>query len=208
MTTRPASDFARIAELSYQADWPCIAGKEDGSARAKVQHLDGQQLIAVPGTDNIACWLADLDALATDTPNFGKVHLGFFKAAMSIQNEVIHSAPDILVGHSEGADLVLLLAAACAMANRKLLTVYAFEPARLCVDDKLKTFFASSQCDVRIYQHGNDIVTMVPRLLQPWRHPTDKLWQFGAPHVGLVEGNVGDHLLGKKYCADLDKAGF
>lgn len=189
---RPTFEYAHLAEVSYGRRVYDI-GEADGAARAIIQHDPDGPVLAIPGTDNIATWLADLD-IATIHTNLGTVHAGFRQAAMSIRDDVFAAKPRILVGHSEGAAIALILAGWLAYEGQGVERVYAFEPPRITTDDTLADLYRATSVDARLYRHGEDIVPMVPRLIEDWQHPAD-LIQFGKP--ALPVWNIEDHEIGR-----------
>src|ERR1035437_3681879 len=96
-------DYARLAQRAY-ATTPTI-GTENTAARAVVE----SGIVSFPGTDNLACWLADLDAGIQHIPGIGAVHCGFWDTLSSIKRPLM-AIPDVevTVGHSLGAALAIL----------------------------------------------------------------------------------------------------
>ena len=179
--------YALLAQAVYSCA-PDI-GIESSAARAIVRDAPDGKCVAIPGTDNIACWLADLDFEVVQTP-LGGLHKGFSTNADAILAAVASVAPDVLCGHSEGADLALAIAGHLCQAGKPLKAVFAFEPAHLCIDDTLRQIFLAHGIQVLITRNGQDVVPIVPRLLQDWRHPWD------VTHIGTATipvPNVVDH---------------
>jgi hypothetical protein len=201
----PASKFARLVAYAYTLSVYDF-GSKDGAARAHIETIDGLKTVAVPGTNDFACWLADLDILTANTP-LGTIHQGFHLAAQTIAGQVIGETPDVLTGHSEGADLALHFAGDCCLAGHPPKLVWAFEPAHLCIDDTLAGIFKHYGVDVKITRHGGDIVPIVPRKIHPWRHPlVSPVIPFGVPTP--VIGGLEDHYLDDRFIADLDGSGL
>ena len=192
--------LATLVAKSYTLDSYDIGSKES-SARAWKQEVNGERCLLIPGTDNIACWLADLNIEVVQTP-VGSIHKGFSEAANSISAGVLSYEPDVLAGHSEGGDLALILGGICCYVGKPPRAIYAYDPARCCIDDRLSKLFKLYSVDVNILQHGNDIVPQVPRLLHDWRHP-EKVQLFGEPAHPII--NVEDHYLNDRYLLDLNK---
>ena len=160
-------DYALLAQQAYSSA-PTI-GKEDGAARAVV-FPDG--VVGFPGTDNLECWLADLNALAIDVPGMGRLHEGFWGAFKEISAPLLAlDGVTVTLGHSEGAALALLYAAQLCLAGKPPREVYAFEPPRVSADGVLAALFKAHGVQLHLYRNGNDIVPLVPRLLEDWRHP-------------------------------------
>jgi len=181
---------AKLAQAVYGAS-PTI-GAEYAAARASV-YGDRQEIVAFPGTDNIACWLADLDALAVEVPGFGRIHAGFWQSWLEIRAGVLGlPGTEVLIGHSEGAALALLCAANLILVSRPPKQVFAFEPPQLTTDATLKNLFAIFGVEVHLYRNGNDVVPIVPRLLEDWQHP-GTLVTIGRPRLPFP--NIEDHAI-------------
>lgn len=180
-------DYARLAQRAYQM--PSQIGAEASAARAIVEG----DAVAFPGSDNLACWLADLDADTVHVDGFGALHHGFWKAFSSISAQLLAlPAAAVTVGHSEGAALAILFAAALCVAGRPPRAVYGFEPPRVSADGTLAALLAAHGVQVNLYRNGQDVVPLVPRLLRPWQHP--------APLIAIGRAawpvpNVVDHQL-------------
>lgn len=190
-------DAAKIAQSVYSA--PPVLGVENSAARA-VTYGTNAEIIAFPGSNNIACWLADLDALVMAVPGFGRVHAGFWEAWLEVRAAVLGlPGIQVTIGHSEGGALALLAAANLCLIGRPPTDVYSFEPPRISTDDVLARIFADHKVNLHLYQNGSDVVPEVPRILQSWQHPAP-LTRIGTrrfiniPFVGLKEDfNVDDH---------------
>lgn len=162
-------------------------GAQFGAGRAKTYGT----AVAFPGTDNIACWLADLDVGTMDLSGFGRVHAGFFEAWLEVRDGVIKLPQiDVTVGHSEGAALALLAAANLCLLGRPPKQVYAFEPPRITTDGTLAALFQANGVELNLYRNGFDVVPIVPRLLKDWQHP-GPLMYIGTPLRPYP--NVEDH---------------
>ena len=167
---------------------PPTYGPASGSGRAVVYGSD----VAFPGTDNVACWLADLDCLLVPTRGMGTVHAGFWGALQTLAPKLAGLRPVNLVGHSEGAALALLYGAALCLAGTPPACVFAFEPPRISVDGAIAALYAHYAVPMLLTQHGNDVVPLVPRLLHAWQHPAP-LTRFALPSEPLP--NVADHYM-------------
>ncbi|CAG9252417.1 conserved hypothetical protein [Burkholderia diffusa] len=180
-------DFALLAQRAYTAT-PQI-GIEGGAARAIVE----RDAVAFPGTNNVACWLADMDIETVAVDGLGVLHAGFWRAFCSIRDALLALPPPaVTVGHSEGAALAILYAAALCQAGDPPQAVYGFEPPRVSVDGMLASLFASHGVRVYLYRHGEDIVPLVPRLVHAWQHPAP-LIAIGTPLLPIP--NVEDHFI-------------
>ena len=79
-------DYAQAARLAYHK--PPDIGNPGSASRAIIQTLEGETVIAFPGSNNLACWLADMDVLIRDVPGMGFVHVGFHDAWKKIADGV------------------------------------------------------------------------------------------------------------------------
>ena len=179
---------ALLAERAY-TDAPTF-GKADSAGRAVVYG----EAVGFPGTDNIACWLADLDAAGDEVDGMGVVHVGFWTAWLEISAQVLAlDGVEVLLGHSEGAALALIAAAQLCLAGKPPLAVFAIEPPRVSADDTLAKLFAAHGVQLYLCRNGLDVVTDVPRLTRPWQHPAP-LTAIG--HASMPVPNIEDHLIG------------
>lgn len=188
------ADYARLAARAYTE--PPMIGLASSAARALVF---SPGVVGFPGTDNLACWLADLDATVVDVRGLGRLHAGFWSAFQQISAPLM-ALPDVQVtlGHSEGAALALLFAAQLCLVGRPPREVYAFEPPRVSADGTIAALFAAHQVKLTLTRNGEDVVPMVPRLLQPWQHAAP-LQQIG--HAVLPLPNVQDHSIDRVVAA-------
>jgi len=183
-------DFALIAREAYTAA-PDI-GRADSASRAIVRHTDAGLVVAFPGTDNAACWVADLDALTVDVPGVGAVHRGFWGAWQAIAPEVtaaIGADPVTLVGHSLGGAIAILAAVSLTLAGRPPAAVFGFEPPRVSPGIGVRALLARGP--VGLYKKGNDVV---PDLPLGWNHAA-LLTHIGVPLLPVP--NVEDHAIAR-----------
>ncbi|MCM2544854.1 lipase family protein [Burkholderia glumae] len=186
--------YALLAREAYTAA-PDI-GVATSASRAIVRHTAGGLVVAFPGTDNVASWLADLDVLPIDVAGVGLVHRGFWGAWSAIASAVaaaIGAQPVTLVGHSLGAALAICAAAALTSAGRAPAAVYGFEPPRVAAGPRLGLLLAAVQ--INLFKNGNDVVPDVPL---GWRHVA-LLTHIGVP--ALPFPNVEDHAIDRVIAA-------
>lgn len=183
-----AADYALLAARAYTE--PPTIGLANSAARA----VDfGGGVVGFPGTNNLACWLADLDATIDVVPGMGQLHAGFWRAFQSISEPLMaRIGVEVTLGHSEGAALAILYAAQLCIAGKPPKAVYAFEPPRVSACGTLQALFAAHGVALTLTQNGNDVVPDVPRLLAPWQHP-GQLKRIG--HASLPFPNVDDHFM-------------
>ena len=184
-------DYAQAARLAYHK--PPDIGNPGSASRAIIQTLEGETVIAFPGSNNLACWLADMDVLIRDVPGMGFVHVGFHDAWKKIADGVAAKIGDqrvIFTGHSLGGALAILAGAAMCLAGKPPKAIYAFEPPRVSIDNTITQLFANNHVDIFLYRNGFDVVPMVPRILHSWQH-CGPLIEIGTP--ALPVPNVEDH---------------
>ena len=179
-------DYAILAQQAY-IDSPTF-GIEQSSARAVVQG----NIVAFPGTNNIECWLTDLDAVVTSVTGLGNLHAGFWKAFLEILDPAMALSPSVLVGHSEGAALAILYGAMLCLAGKPPREIYGFEPPRVSADVTLKHLFQDHGVKVYLYRNGEDLVPLVPDVIYSWQHPAE-LIKIGKPFIPFP--NVQDHMI-------------
>lgn len=181
-------DFALLAAEAYTA--PPDIGKADSASRAIVRHTDAGLCVAFRGSDDIASWIADLDAIPVSVPGMGLVHQGFWQSWQAISGLVmaaIGDQPVTLVGHSLGASLSLLAAASLALAGKPPVAVWAFEPARVSFDLGVRNVLA--KVALHLYKNASD---PVPDLPPGGMHPR-LLIHIGKP--ACILPRIEDHLL-------------
>ena len=180
--------YAIIARDSYIL--PCNIGQQDSASRAIILTNDDGLVVAIPGTDNIACFLADLDIELETHIGMGVLHRGFCDAFLDIGDELLKLNPDVITAHSLGAAIALIYAASLCLCGKPPKAVYAFEPPRISIDNTIAQLLASNGVDLHLTRFGEDIVTQVPRLIHSWQHPSP-LTAIGNAHFPFC--NVEDH---------------
>lgn len=155
---------ALIAKQSYK-DTPTY-GVESQSGRA-VMYPGG--VIAFPGTNNIACLLADLNIDIIDTHTLGKLHKGFWDAFSEVWPSLMRLSPTTIIGHSEGGAIALIYAASLIVSGRPPKEVYAFEAPQHTTDSVMREIFRVSGINPFISHNGHDIVPCVPHLIEGWQ---------------------------------------
>lgn len=181
-------DFALLAQEAYTAA-PDI-GNADSASRAILRQTEVGLIVAFPGTDNAAGWLADLNALTAEVPGVGAVHRGFWGAWQAIAAPVtaaIGLQPVTLVGHSLGAAIAILAAVSLTLADRPPAAVYGFEPPRVSPALGVRALLA--KVPVHLWKNGNDLVPDVPL---GWQHAA-LLTHVGVPLLPIP--NAEDHAI-------------
>ncbi|NVI06342.1 lipase family protein [Paraburkholderia youngii] len=187
-------DFALLAQEAYTA-MPDI-GIANSASRAIVRQTAGGLVVAFPGTDNVPCWLADLDIRQVSVAGVGEVHRGFWQAWQAIAPAVtsaVGAQAVTLVGHSLGAAIAIMAAVSMTLAGKPPAAVYGFEPPRVSSGMGVRTLL--SNVHVRLYKNGNDIVPDVPLGLS---HAA-LLTQIGRPALPIA--NVQDHMIDRVIAA-------
>ena len=179
-----------LAKSAYTT--PPDIGKESTSARAIKNTTEEGLVISFPGSNNIACWLADLDIETIKVWSLGELHKGFWESLREIETELLELKPVVTCGHSEGAALAILYGAVLCLNQTPPKAIYAFEPPRVTTDGILKELFSEYGVKLVLTQNGNDVVPMVPRLIHNWQHP-GSLMDIGIASEPFP--NVEDHLL-------------
>ena len=187
--------YALLAESAYTSK-PTF-GDEDSASRAYVSETDEGQCVSFPGTDNAACFLADLDIETISISGLGTIHAGFYEAFLPLKAQLMLCEPTVITGHSLGASLAILYAAELCLAGTPPKAVLAFEPPRVSIDDALAKLFAAHRVKLLLTWYGEDIVTTVPRLFHNWQHPCEltrigSTWMERLP-VPIV--NIQDHAI-------------
>jgi triacylglycerol lipase len=185
-------------------EWACLAqdaytvapnlGPENSAGRVIFNTTADGLVLSIPGTNNIACAEADADALIHDTGALGCVHKGIWDAFDPVWTDVAKLNAYAIVGHSEGAAGTIYLAARLCLIGKAPRIVWAWEPPRTSIDDKLAQVIAAAGVELHIMWHGNDIVPGLPLELPflGWRHagPVTRFGNASEPFP-----NVHDHLL-------------
>lgn len=187
-------DFALLAKEAYSAK-PDI-GEADSASRAIVRQTAAGLVVAFPGTDNAACFVADLDIDLIDVPGIGQLHHGFYRSWEAISVGVLAAVagqPVTLVGHSLGAAIALVGAGIMTVSGNPPAAVYAFEPPRVSSELGMRTLLA--RVPVHLYKNGLDLV---PDLPPGWKH-AGLLTHIGKPSLPFA--NVQDHAIDRVIAA-------
>ena len=180
-------DYARLAQRAY-TDVPTI-GDVNSASR---MHVYGESdFHCFVGSNNIMSFIYDANCRPLTVVGFGQVHSGFWHALSAILPACLAlPRPKAVGGHSLGADMAILYG--CVLARLGcVVPVYAFEPARLCLDDTLAKFIADVKLPIYATRNGNDVVPDVPMLMTL----PATLTRIG--HASLPFDNIQDHSIGR-----------
>ena len=172
-----SSDAAAIVARSYKsATWYA------GELSALYTVSNNSRIIAIPGTKReIGEWLRDFDAMPILDRDLGICHRGFRNGAWELYRRSPLTAHDfagsVIVGHSLGGALALLLAAICVFIQQPPRAVVTFGAPR-CGSWKLRRLLR--RVPLRLYRNGDDPVPDVPWLPGLYLHPR-ALIPIGAP---------------------------
>jgi hypothetical protein len=181
-------DYALLAQEAYTAK-PDI-GVEESASRAIVRDTPGGLVVAFPGTNNLPCFVADLDAIPMTVPGVGQVHRGFWLAWQAIAIDVfaaVNGRPVTYVGHSLGAAIAIMAAVESVLSGIPPASVYGFEPPRVSPSCAVRALLAP--INPWLCRKGNDLV---PNLLDDWKH-AGALRYFGPAAYPFP--NLKDHEL-------------
>ena len=186
--------YALMAQEAYSAK-PDI-GIENTASRAIVRG----NAIAFPGTNNIACALADMQFDVIQTMSLGRLHKGFWDAYCVIADDLLKLVPQVVVGHSLGGALALIYAGALCIFGKPPKFVYAFEAPMVSIDSILGDVLKAHGVQVIVTHNGHDIVPCVPDVLGPWHQPVIPLelcqTEYPWPKISFDPvANVEDHLI-------------
>lgn len=186
-----ALGYARLALAAYTSQ-PTI-GRPESASRAILNWTDDGRVLAIPGTNNTACIIADVDCEVIEVNGLGKLHKGFYDASMEIWESVLIAKPVVLTAHSEGSGISLISAGKLCLAGFPPKFIYAFAPPRVSIDPILGQLLAAHGVKVFLFRKGKDIVPVLPPdLLDPWQQPAP-LISVGTPSHPF--DNIDDHAM-------------
>lgn len=159
-----------------------VSGFDANSSQGLVIKHEDFVVASFRGTDEIADWLDNLNAVPTDGP-LGGVHKGFYKALMDIwpqMKTVIRSyrrtsdgqpdRPLWITGHSLGGALATLAVATLVEADETFHGAYTFGCPRVGDRDFARTFNVEAKSKIYRFQNNADIVTRVPARIMGYSH--------------------------------------
>lgn len=175
-------ELARLALDAYHQppNWAV------GEIHARMTTPEDLRVVAFRGTTiDPRTWIRDLDAGWVFHPQLGMLHRGFLGAALAIYPQLQWPRDDrrlILVGHSLGGAIALVVGALMITSDKPVAAVVTFGAPRVGMSDFCGVLQAA---EVRQYRHGNDPVPTVP--LPPYRHVREPLIAIDAETSSAVE---------------------
>jgi len=152
-------DAAILARSAY-LDAPTV-GDAASASRMRVYG----NVHAFRGTDDLHSLLADVNFGTTNVWGLGRIYDGFFYSLAAILPACLAlDRPQVVVGHSLGAAMAIIYAAILAELGT-IVSVYAFEPPRMCADDTMQKFLQEKGVGWFATRNGNDLVTQIPACL-------------------------------------------
>lgn len=159
-----------------------VAGFDAKSSQGVVIQHEDYVVAAFRGTDEIADWLDNINAVAKQGP-LSDVHSGFYRALMDIWPQMkttIRSfrrtpedqpdRPLWLTGHSLGGAMATLAAATLIEADEAFYGAYTYGSPRVGDRDFARIFNVEAKGKVFRFQNNADIVTRVPARLMGYSH--------------------------------------
>ncbi len=145
-----------MAALSQQAytiepTW----GRPDAAGRAVLAQVsvDLHPTVAFPGSDDLSCWEHDFEFIPEEVPDLGRVHSGIYQAWLEVKEPVIATAPRYVTGHSLGAGLAIIAAAALCVAGTPPVAVFGFAPPRVSTDAEIGTILKAHGVGIYLYRY-------------------------------------------------------
>jgi len=166
-----------------------VHGYEAKSSQAILVKHQHYIVAAFRGTDELADWFDNVNALSTDGP-FGRVHRGFQAALLDVWPAMrdqyreyrrpsretaarATSRPQLplwITGHSLGGALATLAAAQLIQADEPFYGAYTFGSPRVGDRDFARIFNVEAGRRLFRFQNNNDIVTRVPARVMGYSH--------------------------------------
>ena len=159
-----------------------VSGFDAQSSQGVVIKNEEYVVAAFRGTDEIADWLDNLNAVTKDGP-LGEVQTGFHRALMDIWPQMktairafrrtsdgLPDRPLWLTGHSLGGAMATLAAATLIEADETFYGTYTFGSPRVGDRGFARTFNVEAKSKVFRFQNNADIVTRVPARLMGYSH--------------------------------------
>ena len=171
----------------------------DDDVRAVRTKIGDETVVAIPGTVNIEQWLIDFSAWPKSFPYIGTYHEGFGLWGLKLAELVLPALPAsgrvVLAGHSLGAELAQVSAAAYASAKGKIapMRVVTFGcPRGAFIGNITAGGLVRSGLEAVSYRNAGDPVCEVPPWPM-WKHNV-RLTTIGAP-IHAQAPSMADHAI-------------
>ena len=168
LSTLASSDERYIQVLPYNKN----------STQACVIEHKRYIVLAFRGTDELADWWDNIQALPKDT-KLGEVHSGFHNALLDVWPDMFSAAkklhrqlarPIWITGHSLGGALATLAAAEMIVEDSPFYGLYTFGAPRAGGREFARRFNVEAAARTFRFQNNNDIVTRVPARVMGYSH--------------------------------------
>ena len=155
-----------------------VFGVSCNSAQAAVIEHQDYLCITFRGTDELADWLDNLNAFATNDL-FGAFHRGFWQSLEDVWpslNERFRylqqhkPRPLFMTGHSLGGAMATIAAAKLVHEDKPFTSVYTFGQPRAVTRETARIFNAECKSRYFRFHNNNDIVTRAPARLMGYSH--------------------------------------
>jgi predicted lipase len=155
-----------------------VYGYDNNSAQAALIEHEEFLCMAFRGTDELADWLDNFNALSTEVL-FGEFHRGFWDSVGDIWEPMYakyealmeqRKRPLFLTGHSLGGAMTSVAVAKLIHDNIPFTSAYTFGQPRCMSDDTAEIF--NKKCKERYFRfhNNNDIVTRIPARAMGYSH--------------------------------------
>ena len=179
-TPNPKPDEERILANLLEDDkrFVSVLGVSCNSAQAAVIEHQDYLCIAFRGTDELADWLDNLNAFATNDL-FGAFHRGFWQSLEDVwrplnarfrQLQQQKPRPLFITGHSLGGAMATIAAAKLLHEDKPFTSVYTFGQPRAVTRDTARLFNAECKSRYFRFHNNNDIVTRAPARMMGYSH--------------------------------------
>lgn len=155
-----------------------VFGVNNNSAQAALIEHEDYYCVAFRGTDEIADWLDNINAILVDEP-YGEFHRGFLNSVDDVWEPLITELrewrwnspkPLMLTGHSLGGAMASIFTFRLLEMDIPFRSVYTFGQPRAMSDDTAEEF--NEMCKQRYFRfhNNNDLVTRVPARIAGYSH--------------------------------------
>lgn len=155
-----------------------VYGFNKNSAQAAFIEHEAYYCIAFRGTDEIADWLDNINAVSEETED-GIFHRGFLNSVDDVWDELItllkekrweKPKPLMITGHSLGGAMASIATARLHAINIPFKSVYTFGQPRAMTPETADHFNAMFKKNYFRFHNNNDLVTRVPARVMGYSH--------------------------------------